>query len=243
MTVETRPSPVRRSLGYAAHVYTASGVVFAFLAAREIFDDAPDPRRVFVWLAAAGAIDATDGWLARRVDVSRTAPSISGRTIDDLLDYLTFVFLPLVLLDRMQWLPAGWGWTVVPAMGASLLGFAHVNAKFEEEGFFRGFPSYWNIFVFYAGWFSTRFDPWVTAVLLWILTILTVSPIRLLYPNRTPDPWRTPLIVGGAIWLLLVLFALRTYPGTSAALMSVTLLYPAFYTVASVACDRQARRP
>jgi phosphatidylcholine synthase len=241
MTADARPSAVRRSLGYAAHVYTASGVVFAFLAAREIFDEAPDPRRVFVWLAVAGAIDATDGWLARRLEVSRTAPAIQGRAIDDLLDYLTFVFIPLVLLDRMQWLPAGWGWTVVPAMVASLLGFAHVNAKFEEDGFFRGFPSYWNIFVFYAGWFSTQLDPWVTAVLLWILTALTVSPIRLLYPNRAPRPWRTPLIAGGAVWLLLVLFALRTYPETSAALMGASLLYPAFYVLASIACGHRIR--
>ena len=69
--------------------------------AREIARPVPDLRVVFAWLAAAVLIDATDGSLARRRDVSTRAPQILGRTIDDIVDYLTFTFLPLLLVWRM----------------------------------------------------------------------------------------------------------------------------------------------
>jgi phosphatidylcholine synthase len=234
-------SLAQRIQGYAAHVYTASGIAFAFLAAREIISESCDPRWVFGWLLAAVLVDATDGPLARRLEVGRTAPSIDGRTIDDLLDYLTFVFLPLLLVERMAWLPPGWGWTVVLAMGASLLGFAHVNAKFDEAGFFRGFPSYWNIFALYGGWISTVSSPWITAVLMWVLTVLTVSPIRLLYPNRAPQPWRGPILIGGILWAVIVLAMLPSYPHPPWWLAAISLVYPAFYIVASATADVQAR--
>ena len=235
-------SPVQRIQGHAAHAYTASGVVFAFLAAREIASETCDPRWVFGWLLAAVLVDATDGPLARRLQVGRTAPSIDGRTIDDLLDYLTFAFLPLLLVERMEWLPPGWGWTVVLPMGASLLGFAHVNAKFDEAGFFRGFPSYWNIFALYGGWISTVSSPWITALLMWVLTVLTVSPIRLLYPNRAPRPWRAPILIGGILWSIVLLAMLPSYPHPPWWLAAISLIYPAYYVVASVTCDVQARR-
>ena len=56
----------QRVRGYAVHVYTASGVGLAFLAAAEICAPAPDPRHCFILLFAAVFVDATDGFLARR---------------------------------------------------------------------------------------------------------------------------------------------------------------------------------
>ena len=55
--------------------------------------------------------------------------------------------------DRFAWPPPlqGLAFAIVPALLASLLGFANVGAKDEAAGYFRGFPSYWNIAAFYAG--------------------------------------------------------------------------------------------
>jgi phosphatidylcholine synthase len=94
-----------RARAYAVHVLTASGVAAAFLAVAELFDDAPDERVVFVWLAVAVVIDAVDGPIARVWEVKRFAPDIDGRTIDDIVDYLTFTFIPLLLVWRMGWVP------------------------------------------------------------------------------------------------------------------------------------------
>src|SRR5262245_12196953 len=102
------------------HLYTASGVLLALLAAMELCASTPDPRRVFLALAAAVVIDATDGTLARRWEVKRVLPAINGRTIDDIVDYLTYTFLPLLLIWRMGWVPAPAGAWIAPALVASL---------------------------------------------------------------------------------------------------------------------------
>nr|WP_237607416.1 CDP-alcohol phosphatidyltransferase family protein [Roseimaritima sediminicola] len=200
-----------------------------------------DPRWVFVYLLLTTLIDAVDGPLARRYHVKRYARAIDGRTIDDLLDYLTFAFIPLMLVWRMGWLPEGWGWTVSVAMGASLFGFAHREAKDERGGFFRGFPSYWNIFAFYAGLLFAAAGPWPVAALMAVLAVATVLPIRFIYPNLAPPPWRTWLLGGAAVWSLLMLAMLWPYPDPPPSLTLVSLVYPALYVAASIWLAR--RRP
>src|SRR5690606_6141911 len=120
-------------LGHIVHIYTASGVAAAFMAMALVCLPDPEPRWVFFWLALAVFVDATDGALARRWRVKETAPGIDGRKIDDILDYLTFTFIPLMLVWRMGWVPLpgplpylGGLIFIVPAMIASLLGFASV---------------------------------------------------------------------------------------------------------------------
>src|ERR687895_2289610 len=136
------PPFVTRARAYAVHLLTASCVIAAFLAVAELLDEAPDERVVFAWLVIAVVIDAVDGPLARAWDVKRFAPDINGRTIDDIVDYLTFTFIPLLLVWRMGWVPyvpglPGAAW-IVPALLASLLGCANVGAKDEAAGYFRG---------------------------------------------------------------------------------------------------------
>ena len=237
------PFPAR-ARAYAVHLLTASGIVAAFLAVAELFDDAPDERVVFVWLVVAVMIDAADGPLARAWDVKRLAPEIDGRTIDDILDYLTFAFIPLLLVWRMGWVPfapglLGAAW-IVPALLASLLGFAHVGAKDEAAGFFRGFPSYWNIAAFYAGLAFHGLGEtgqWLNGAVLLALAALTVSPVRFLYPNLTPRRWRLPVMLGAAAWLALLLGMLLVYRRVPGWVVAVSLIYPAFYATLSILID------
>jgi phosphatidylcholine synthase len=107
---------------------------------------------------------------------------------------------------------------IAPALVASLFGFANTGAKDETGGFFLGFPSYWNVVAFYAGFAHRLYGPWVNAAILLILAVLTVLPVRFLYPNLTPRPWRAPVIVGGVAWLGMVLWLLPDYPGAPAPL-------------------------
>ena len=228
--------------GHAVHLLTASGIFPAFAAMVEIASARCDPRLVFVYLLVATLIDAVDGPLARRWRVKETAPMFDGRTIDDLLDYLTFAFIPLMLVWRMDWLAPGWGWTVSLAMAASLFGFSNTRAKEEEEGFFRGFPSYWNIYAFYAGLFTWHTGPWISTLLLWVLIVATVAPVRVLYPNLTPAPWRASILIGAALWGVLLAAMLYWYPANPAWIVWVSLLYPAYYTVLSIVLDVRLRR-
>jgi phosphatidylcholine synthase len=211
------------------HVYTASGILLAFAAAMEICSATPDPRLVFLFLAAAVLVDATDGPLARRVEVKRQLPSIDGRTIDDIVDYLTFTFVPLLLVWRMGWVPEPFVVWIAPALIASLFGFANTAAKDEAGGFFLGFPSYWNVVAFYAGFAHRLYGPWVNAVMILVLAILTILPVRFLYPNLAPRPWRTPILIGAIIWLGVMIWMLLDYPDAQAWIVWLSLLYPALY--------------
>ena len=243
--VDTAPgvaTPGQKLRAHLVHVYTASGVVFSFLAAAEICSPTPDPRWVFVWLIVAVLIDATDGPLARRCHVKFRAPRFDGRTIDDIVDYQTFTLLPLLLVWRMGWLPAPAMLFILPALIVSLLGFANTLAKQEEEGFFLGFPSYWNIYAFYAGIWSVGYSSAISAVVIVVLTGLTVAPVRFIYPNLAPHPWRLPLLAGAVVWTGIVLAMLPSYPHVPPAVMWISLAYPVLYTAASVHLDLKERR-
>jgi phosphatidylcholine synthase len=244
----------KKARAYLVHVYTASGVAFAFLAAREIILTGTDPQWVFIWLLIAGLIDATDGPLARRWEVKWRAPRIGGDLIDNIVDFLTFAFLPLLLVWRMEWLPtlAGIpaGLWVVLAMVASLLAFANTEAKQTEDGFFRGFPSYWNIVAFYVGLWATNYagGKVFSLVVLLVLAVLTLLPVRFIYPNRAPPPWRAVVTWGAAGWTVLLLVMLYYYPqlpgwGGMWWLMGLSLAYPAFYFALSFYLDAQSDDP
>ena len=238
---DSSPAFWPKTCAYLVHLYTASGVLFAFLAAAETCAPDPDPRWVFLWLLVAVLIDATDGPLARRFAVQRYVPRIGGRTIDELVDYLTFTFVPLLLIWRMGWVPAPALLWIGPALVASLFGFAHAAAKEETEGFFRGFPSYWNILAFYVGLWAAPpyapYGPWLSAVLLPALAALTVLPVHFLYPNRAPRPWRPFVLGGGVLWAVLLVWMLPRYPNVAPIWMIVSLVYPIFYLMLSVVLD------
>jgi phosphatidylcholine synthase len=211
------------------HLYTASGVALAFLAAMEICSTAPDLRTIFLLLALAVLVDATDGPLARRWEVKHVLPAIEGRTIDDIVDYLTYTFVPLLLVWRMDWVPDPAVAWIVPALVASLFGFANTGIKDEAGGFFLGFPSYWNVVAYYAGPLHELYGATVNAAILLLLALATLLPLRFIYPNLAPRPWRMPVILGALLWLAAMLAMLPGYPRVPAWALWLSLLYPAFY--------------
>jgi phosphatidylcholine synthase len=228
---------------YFVHVYTASGLVFAFLAAAEICSRGEDPRPawVFLWLTLAVLVDATDGPLARLWHVTTRAPRFDGRKIDDIVDYLTFTFIPLLLVWRMEWLPSAAEFLIPAALIASVLGFSNTLAKQEDEGFFLGFPSYWNIYAFFVGLWSELYGgtgQLVSAILLGLLTMLTVAPVRFVYPNLASPPWKVPMLAGGGVWLVILWAMLPIYPDEVPGWLHwLSLVYPVFYIIVSIYLD------
>jgi len=228
-----RPGP-QRLRAILVHLYTASGMAVAFVIAAEIASPMPRPVPIIVLLGLAVVIDATDGPLARRWEVKRWAPEIDGRTIDDITDFLTYTFLPLLLIWRMGWVPDPAIAWLLPALLASLFGFANAAAKDEERGFFLGFPSYWNVVAVYAGIGYHYLGPWPNAMLLLALTALTVAPVRFVYPNLAPAPWRGVVTIGGTAWAVLVLLMLPAYPAPPLWMALLSLAYPLAYAAISI---------
>ena len=142
-------SPLFRLAGAAVHLYTASGSVLGLLIVLAAFEGEVETA---LWLGLATLfVDGTDGMLARRFRVKETIPWFDGARLDDIVDYLTYVFAPVVLLWTTGHLPEGalgWILAALPLLASSYQ-FCRVDAKTSDH-FFLGFPSYWNIVAFYV---------------------------------------------------------------------------------------------
>src|SRR5207253_4959556 len=131
------------------HFCTALGLVAAAGIAAALAKPSPGAFRLcFVLMLVAMVIDATDGTLARLVRIKEVLPGFDGRRLDDLIDFQTYTTLPLLLIWRTGLLPPGTEAWLLLALLASGYGFCQTDAK-TPDGFFLGFPSYWNIVAFY----------------------------------------------------------------------------------------------
>src|SRR5262245_7281897 len=203
---------------WLVHLYTASGIVLAFLAARAVIDF--DYRTAFFWLWVQVFVDATDGLLARRLRVRERIPWFDGAKLDDITDYLTYVFVPALFVWRGALVPNDWVLPVVAAMVlSSAYGFNRTDAKTADH-FFTGFPSYWNLVTFYL--LIARWSSLVNAAILLIFAVLVFVPIRYVYPSRTVV-WSRVTNVFGAIWAGLMLLMLWQYPAVSRPLFWASL--------------------
>jgi phosphatidylcholine synthase len=209
---------------WIAHLYTASGAVFAFLAARAIIEF--DYRAAFFWLGIQIVVDATDGMLARALRVSERLPWFSGAKLDDIVDYLCYVFVPALFVWRAILVPETWVLYVTGAMLlSSAYGFNRADAK-TADGFFTGFPSYWNIVVFYM--LVLRLPDVVNGVILLGFAAMVFVPIGYVYPSRMPV-LRPLTIALGVIWGVMMIAMLWQYPAISAPVLWASLVFPAYY--------------
>jgi phosphatidylcholine synthase len=222
---------------WLVHFYTASGAVLAFAATLAAID--AQFRAAFLLLIASTFVDATDGMLARRAGLPAATPAFDGARLDDIVDYLTFVFVPMLILYLAGSLPAGWGfWVVAAVLLSSGYGFASLDAK-TSDYFFTGFPSYWNIVALYL--YAARTPPLFNAAVLLALVVMVFVRIGYLYPSRTPI--LRGLTNGlGALWAVMMLAAAWLLPETPRALLVASLFFPVYYTVLSFWLHAQ-RRP
>jgi phosphatidylcholine synthase len=213
---------------WLVHLYTASGAVLALLSTLAVFQYRF--RDAFFWLALSMAVDATDGVLARAAQTTTRIPWFSGDQLDNIVDYLTYVFVPALLVWRALLVPSAWVAFVCTAMIlSSAYGFSRTDAKTSDH-FFTGFPSYWNVVVFYLmlGGATPEFN----AVVLLLLAVFVFVPIRYIYPSRMPVYRR--LTVGlGIVWAGMMFVLLWQMPGVSSAVYWLSLAYPVYYAVLS----------
>jgi len=211
---------------WLAHFYTATGAAVALAAALAVH--AGDYRAAFLWLAVATVIDATDGLLARALRVKERLPWFDGAKLDEIIDYLTYVFVPVFLIVRVELLPPAWApWIGSGVLIASAYGFSRADAKVATtEYFFTGFPSYWNIAALYL--YVWGFAPAVNAAILVLLVVLVFVPTRYVYPSRT-STWRVATNVLGAAWGVCLLMMISRLPSVEGPWMPLSLVFPIYY--------------
>jgi phosphatidylcholine synthase len=172
-----------RIFAWAVHGLTASGAVFAFLALLAI--ERSDWRLALMWLAAALFVDAFDGTLARWAHVKTRVPRIDGDTLDLIIDYLNYVFVPTVLIWRAGLVPERLApWLAAAILISALYNFTRRDLK-TEDNYFRGFPALWNIVAFYL--FVTAPGPQAGALVVAAFAALTFTSVPFVHPFRVRD--------------------------------------------------------
>jgi phosphatidylcholine synthase len=219
-----------RLAGAAVHLYTASGSVLGLLIVLAAFEGDVEAA---LWLGLATLfIDGTDGMLARRFRVKETIPWYDGARLDDIVDYLTYVFAPIVLLWTTGHLPGGplgWVLAALPLL-ASCYQFCRVDAKTSDH-FFLGFPSYWNIVAFYV--IVLDVSDLVTGVTIVVFAVLVFVPIRYLYPSRTKALQGLTLALS-AVWAITYAVLVLQLPDPNPWVVATSLAYIAYYGALSL---------
>lgn len=215
-------------IAWLAHIYTGLGLVCGGLTLAA--GARGDVRKAFFWMFVALLIDATDGPLARALKAEERLPKIDGALLDNLADFLNYVICPVFLLFALKMLPASALALGALPLAASAYGFSRRDAK-TADGFFLGFPSYWNLVVFYA-WCLKLSAFWISVWLL-LLGTLVFAPIRFPAPFKAKPLSRLtdPLCVAWALALVVLYFQL---PEPSGWFAWASLTYPAYYFAAAL---------
>jgi phosphatidylcholine synthase len=231
---------LRRLLAWCVHFYTATGLILAAAMTVLILQGTPASfRTAFLLMIVATLVDATDGTFARLIKIREVLPGFDGRRLDDLVDFQTYVTVPLLLIWQARLLPPGQeGWLALPLLAAAY-GFCQVDAK-TPDGYFLGFPSYWNIIAFYLYVFQP--PPGLALGLVVAFALLTFVPLRYLYATQ---PGRLNRLTNqlGAVWCVLLVWVLWLLPSnpppgetadTQTRLWAAgSLLFPVYYLAVS----------
>jgi phosphatidylcholine synthase len=185
---------------FAVHILTACGAALAFLAL--ILATGGHWAAMFLCLGLALFIDGVDGPLARAFKVADLLPRWSGETLDLIVDFVTYVFVPAYAVAASGLLPEALAITsgvVICITGA--LYFADRNMKMPEN-YFRGFPAVWNLAAFYL--YVLAPPPWIAVLALATLAVLTFVPIPFVHPLRVKRlrPFNFALL---SLWVVLAM--------------------------------------
>lgn len=193
------------------HVFTALGVVCALLSvlalARTAFEEA------FIWLGVAFFIDAVDGMFARKARVKERLPRFSGEVLDLVIDYITYVFVPVLALLAADILSGPWGLVLAALiLISSLFHFADTESKSAEYAFI-GFPAIWNIVAFY--FFAFVPGQAIVSFVIVVLVALTFVRWPWVHPVRV-RALRTVTLGVAALWCLTAIWIVwQGFPATS----------------------------
>ncbi|WP_340103705.1 CDP-alcohol phosphatidyltransferase family protein [Rhodohalobacter sp. 8-1] len=216
---------LKKIRAYSVHLFTAAGAVLAFWSL--ILIARGDLQSSLFVIAVAVAIDSLDGTLARAADVQTYSPNIDGGQMDNIADYLNWVFIPVFWAYQFLDLPF-WAGSLV--LLASLFGFSHKQAKTEDH-FFRGFPSYWNVVILYL--YILDAGAVVSSAVVLILAVLVLLPVKFIYPSRTPR-WKKATIILSVPYAIMIFVMLVYLRETPLWLILISFYYPVYYVVASV---------
>ena len=191
-----------RIRAFTVHIFTATGAALALLAM--ILATGGHWAAMFLCLGLALVVDGADGPMARAFEVQKLLPRWSGDTLDLVVDFTTYVFVPAYAISASGLLPQ---WLAIPAgivvVISGALYFADREMK-TKDNYFRGFPAVWNLAAFYL--YLIEPPEWLAAIAVVILAGLSFAPIKFLHPLRVQH-WKAFNVALLALWAVLAFVA------------------------------------
>ncbi len=211
---------MKKTAAYGVHLFTALGAGLGLWALILTYNGFYQET---VWvLAVAALIDSIDGALARLTHTKKHAPAIDGALMDNIVDFITWTIAPLLWIYAAMGVPV---WVLLVCAVASVFGFSNTHAKTEDH-FFLGFPSYWNIVVFYI--FLLNLPVVFASGILLLFAIVTFVPVKFIYPSRTEYLRPVTLIFGG-LYILQLTALLYYFDNSPPVLIYSSFLFPFYY--------------
>lgn len=205
---------------YGVHLFTALGAALGLWAILLTFDGF---YKEAIWvLGAAVFVDAVDGSLARYFDVKNYAPKIDGALMDNIIDFITWTIAPFVWIYATMQIPI---WVLIICAISSAFGFSNIQAK-TSDNYFLGFPSYWNIVVFYI--FMLNLPVEFASAIMLIFAVTTFLPIKFIYPSRTSFLKKFTLVLG-SIFALQLIALMILFQESPLYLIYSSFIFPIYY--------------
>lgn len=211
---------MKKIAAYGVHLLTATGAALGLWALILIFEGSYQSA---LWsLAGAALIDSIDGALARLVQTKQHAARFDGGLMDNIIDFLTWTVAPLFWIYAIMELPV---WVLLICATASVFGFSNAQAKTDDH-FFLGFPSYWNIVVFYI--FLLQLSTASASMILLAFALTTFLPVKFVYPTRTSF-LRTLTLLLGSLFVIQLLALVYFFDRSPPLLIYSSFLFPFYY--------------
>jgi phosphatidylcholine synthase len=225
----------RLVLAWLVHLLSASGAILGLASLISIHN------HQYVWalglMLLCVGIDAIDGTLARLAHVKTVVPHFDGATLDNIVDYISYVLAPCFFLYvKPGMLPPHLLPYIVSSIAIfSLYQFCQSDAK-TYDNYFKGFPCYWNIVVFYMFIFDSGM--YLNAAILLILCGLLFVPLKYLYPSRldfciTKKSHRMAMHLFSLLYAASFVAILVQYPRLNFFWILISLSYVSFYILFS----------
>ncbi len=186
-----------KALAYLVHLFTALGVVFGFLALIATVNG--NIVEAFLWLAFALFVDGVDGTLARAVNVQKNTPEIDGAILDNIIDYLNYVVVPVFIFYTLRMVPDQY-LILSSALILLVSCFTFTNSNIKtDDYYFSGFPAIWNIVVLY--FYLLGSSQWNNLFFVILFCVLTFIPFKYVHPFRVVQFRKITLTII-SIWMV-----------------------------------------
>ncbi|MHC1784239.1 MAG: phosphatidylcholine/phosphatidylserine synthase [Anaerolineaceae bacterium] len=216
-----------KARAWLVHIYTSLGLIVAFFSLIAIFNE--DIKGFFILQSIAMFIDSTDGFMARAFKVKIWTPEMDGRKLDDITDFINYTFMPVFFAYHFGMVNENNLIILGIVLITSGYGFCHTCAK-TQDGYFTGFPNFWNILIFYL--FVFNVDPIANAIILMVFAALIFVPFK--YLSYSSKSFRTLLLISSLVFAIPVALFILNFELADMRLIYISLLGPVFYLTTAV---------